>query len=86
LTLGLRDVSYVHEQPDLVLAELLKQLREDRQITQEQLAFEAGITASALSRIERGINNPGWLTVRRLAAALDVTLVQLAKAIESAVR
>jgi transcriptional regulator with XRE-family HTH domain len=76
----------VHEQPDAALAELLKQLREDREITQEQLAFEAGITASALSRIERGINNPGWLTVRRLAEALDVTLVELAEQIEDAGR
>ena len=76
----------MHDQPDLALAELLKQLREDREITQEELAFEAGITASALSRIERGINNPGWMTVRRLAEALDVTLVQLAKGVESDVR
>ncbi|HTA35630.1 MAG TPA: helix-turn-helix transcriptional regulator [Solirubrobacteraceae bacterium] len=76
----------MHEQPDAALAELLKQLREDREITQEQLAFEAGITASALSRIERGINNPGWLTVRRLAEALDVTLVELAEQIEDAGR
>jgi transcriptional regulator with XRE-family HTH domain len=73
----------VHDQLDLALAELLKQLREDREITQEELAFEAGITASALSRIERGINNPGWMTVRKLAEALDVTLVQLAKGVEA---
>jgi transcriptional regulator with XRE-family HTH domain len=76
----------VHEQPDVALAELIKQLREDREITQEQLAFEAGITASALSRIERAINNPGWLTVRRIVEALDVTLVQLAQQIEDAGR
>jgi transcriptional regulator with XRE-family HTH domain len=76
----------VHDQPDLALSELLKQLREDREITQEELAYEAGITASALSRIERGINNPGWTTVRRLADALDVTLVQLAKGIEREIR
>lgn len=72
----------MHKPPDLVLAELLKQLREEREITQEQLAFEAGITASALSRIERGINNPGWTTVTRLAEALDVTLVALARQLE----
>jgi transcriptional regulator with XRE-family HTH domain len=76
----------MHEQPDAALAELLKQLREEREITQEELAFEAGITASALSRIERGINNPGWMTVRRIAEALDVTLVQLARKIEDAER
>jgi transcriptional regulator with XRE-family HTH domain len=76
----------VHEPPDAALAELIKQLREDREITQEQLAFEAGITASALSRIERGINNPGWTTVRRLAEALEVSLTQLAKQLEATER
>jgi transcriptional regulator with XRE-family HTH domain len=76
----------VHESTDLALAALLKRLREERGITQEQLAFDAGLTASALSRIERGLNNPGWMTVRRLAAALDVTLVGLAAAVEDAPR
>jgi transcriptional regulator with XRE-family HTH domain len=70
----------------MALAELLKRLREDRGISQEQLAFDAGMTASALSRIERGLNNPGWMTVKRLAAALDVTLVRLAGEVESARR
>jgi transcriptional regulator with XRE-family HTH domain len=68
----------------MVLATLLKRLREDSGITQEELAFDAGITASALSRIERGLNSPGWMTVRRLAEALDVTLVRLAGEVEDA--
>lgn len=76
----------MHEATDQVLAALLKRLREERGITQEQLAFDAGLTASALSRIERGLNNPGWMTVRRLAAALDVTLLRLAAALEDAQR
>ena len=62
----------------------MKRLREEREITQEQLAFEAGITVSALSRIERGLNNPRWTTVRRIARALNVCLVELARAIEGA--
>jgi transcriptional regulator with XRE-family HTH domain len=74
----------MHEQPDLVLATLLKRLREDSGMTQEQLAFDAGITASALSRIERGLNSPGWTTVRRLAEALGVTLARLAGEVEEA--
>jgi transcriptional regulator with XRE-family HTH domain len=67
----------VHYQPDQDLAALLKQLREERDITQEQLAFDAGITVSALSRIERGLNSPGWTTVRRIADALGVSLSEL---------
>jgi transcriptional regulator with XRE-family HTH domain len=74
----------VREHPDLVLAALVKRLREDRKITQEQLAFDAGITASALSRIERGLNSPGWMTVRGIAKALGVSLVDLVSAVEQA--
>lgn len=73
---------FVREQPDLVLAALLKRLREERAMTQEQLAFEAGVTASALSRIERGLNSPGWTTVKRIAKALDVSLAELTTALE----
>jgi transcriptional regulator with XRE-family HTH domain len=72
----------VHEAVDPLLAANLKRLREERKITQEQLAFDAGITASALSRIERGLNSPGWTTVKRIAEALDVSLAQLATEVE----
>jgi transcriptional regulator with XRE-family HTH domain len=74
----------VREQLDPHLAAIVKRLREDRRITQEQLAFDAGITASALSRIERGLNSPGWMTVRGIANALGVSLVELVTAIEQA--
>lgn len=72
----------MREQPDQSLAVVLKRLREERDITQEQLAFNAGITASALSRIERGVNTPGWTTVERIAKALGVSLVELAADVE----
>jgi transcriptional regulator with XRE-family HTH domain len=72
------------EQPDLALAALLKRLREERGMTQEHLAFEAKMTVSALSRIERGLNSPGWMTVRRITGALGVSLVDLARNLERA--
>ncbi len=64
---------------------VLKRLREERDITQEQLAFDARLTVSALSRIERGLNDPGWTTVERIANALGVSLVELAADVEAAV-
>ena len=72
----------VREQPDLAFARLLKRLREERRITQEQLAFDAGITVSALSRIERGLTSPGWATVRVIATALGLSIAELAAAVE----
>ena len=68
----------MREQPDAILAALLKQMREERALTQEQLAYDADLTASALSRIERGLNSPGWGTVLRLTRALGVSLTELA--------
>ena len=50
--------------------------------SQEALAHDAGLTVAAMARVERGQTNPSWTTVRRIAAALDITLVQLARAIE----
>jgi transcriptional regulator with XRE-family HTH domain len=73
---------YMADTPDQALAALLKQLREERDITQEELAFDAGITASALSRIERGLNSPGWMTLKRVLEALDVSFIELASALE----
>lgn len=52
-------------------------------MTQEAVAHEAGITASTLSVIERGESNPTWATVRRIATALDVSIVDVAKLADS---
>lgn len=82
MTPGVSNVSVVQEQPDLALASVVKRLREERNTSQEQLAFAAGITASALSRIERGLNNPGWTTVKRLASALGMTMLQFSAEVE----
>jgi transcriptional regulator with XRE-family HTH domain len=46
------------------------------------LAKKAGITPNMLSLIERGEGNPSWVTVRGIAAALDVPVSTLAKAAE----
>jgi len=72
----------VREQPDPALATLIRRRREERNTTQEQLAFDAGITSSSLSRIERGRSNPSWTTVRRLAAALGLSLSELVTDVE----
>lgn len=70
------------QRPDPALAALLRQLREARGVTQEELACRAGLTMSALSRIERGLNRPAWETVARISRALGVSLVELGIALE----
>lgn len=70
--------------PDAALSATLRHMREERGISREALAFRAGVTASALARIELAQTAPGWDTVCRLARALGVTLVELGAAVEAA--
>ena len=68
--------------PDLALAATVRRMRIERGDTQEDLAHRAGLTVAAFARIERGHANPTWTTVRRIAAALEVSLAGLAEAVE----
>jgi transcriptional regulator with XRE-family HTH domain len=69
-------------QAQLALGEAIRALRNKRSDSQEKLAQAAGITANMLSLIERGEGNPSWVTVRGIAAALGVTVAELAGAAE----
>ena len=51
----------------------LKRLREDRQLTQANVAFEAGLSVSQVQRIEYGQHNFSVLTLVALAQALEIT-------------
>jgi len=57
----------------------IRQVREKQGKTQESLASEAGMTERALSQIETGNANPTWATIRNLAAALGVSIADLAQ-------
>ena len=59
-------------------------MREERGITREVLAFHAGLTTGALAHIELAQAVPRWNTVRRIADALGVDMVELSAAVERA--
>lgn len=65
--------------PQPALGEAIRQLRNKRSLSQEDLAHEAGVTTGTISAIERGNSNPTWGTVKRIARALDVSMPELAK-------
>jgi transcriptional regulator with XRE-family HTH domain len=69
--------------PDPVLAALLRRLREERGLSQEALAYQAGITAGSLGRIELAQSSPAWATVRQIAKALEVTMAELSATVEA---
>ena len=48
--------------------------REDRDLTQQQLAEATGIAQADISRLENGTGNPSLRTLKRLAAGMGMTL------------
>lgn len=67
------------DQPQPALGKAIRQLREERGMTQEALAQEAGVTVGHMSMIERGHSNPTWGTVSGIASALGVSIAEVAK-------
>ena len=59
---------------DLVqlLGENVRRLRKERGLSQEELAFQAGMKRSYLSDLERGTRNPTVRALERLASALEI--------------
>jgi transcriptional regulator with XRE-family HTH domain len=50
----------------------LKELREARNLTQQQLAELSGMQTNTIARLERGERQPSWETALALAGALGV--------------
>lgn len=59
------------------LGEAIRTLRHDVGISQEQLAEGAGTDLTQVGGIERGVRNPSYTTLLRLAGALETTVGKL---------
>ena len=55
----------------------IRKFREEKELSQEQLAFETGMHRTYISGIERGIRNPTVVILERLAEKLGVTPADL---------
>jgi len=67
---------------DTALAAVLRRVREERDETQEDVAFGAGLTTLTVRRAEQATVMPSWGTVRAMAQALGLSLVELGEAVE----
>lgn len=56
------------------LGELIKELRNARGITRNELAEQAGVSLSHLEKIEAGIRRPGMNTFVKIMVVLDVNI------------
>lgn len=70
---GLKETSQLREK----FGNRVRLLRNERGLTQEQLAERAGISVDFLSLIERGKNSPSFENLDELADALNVTVAEL---------
>lgn len=59
--------------PGLAFAKVLRKVRKQAGLTQEQLANNAGVDRTFISLVERGINQPSIRVLFRLATALGVS-------------
>lgn len=50
----------------------IRNFREAKKISQEQLANQAGLATGTIGKIERGVNNPKADTLLRIAAELEI--------------
>jgi transcriptional regulator with XRE-family HTH domain len=55
----------------------LRRLRHAKGISQEELAHQAGINRSYMSRLEKGASYPGLEIIAKLATVLEVTPSEL---------
>ncbi len=51
----------------------IKQLRKEKGISQEELAFKAGLHRTYMSDVERGTRNVSIRNIEKIAKALSVT-------------
>ena len=72
-----------HDKILSVLGLNVRQRREDQKFTQEKLAEKAGLDATYISGIERGLRNPGIKNVAKLAKALGLTTAELCQGVDA---
>jgi len=61
--------------------EIIK-IRKQKNISQEELSFDAHVDRSCLSEIEEGKGNPTLRTLLEISRALDIQLSRLLKLVE----
>ena len=64
------------------LANVLKRLRRERNLAQDDFALTVGLHRTYISQLERGLKSPTLKTLQRVSDALGLSLVQLMEHLE----
>lgn len=65
--------------------EVLRQLRRERGLSQEQLAEASACHRTYISFLERGLRSPTLASLLQLSAALNVPAAELVRQVEAAI-
>ena len=69
-------------EPAVAFGKILRQLRLNANLTQEELGFEADLRRTYVSILELGQQQPSLTTLLKLAKALDITGSELVGMVE----
>ena len=69
--------------PGVAFGQVLRGLRREAGMSQEQLAFSAEIERNFVSLIERGVNQPSIRVIFKLAHALGISASQMLLLVEN---
>jgi transcriptional regulator with XRE-family HTH domain len=72
--------------PAVAFGKVLRAVRKEARLSQEQLALSAGVERNFVSLIERGINQPTIRVVFKLAEALNMSPARLVELTEQQVK
>ena len=70
-------------EPEQAFGRVVRELRRRRCLSQEKLAFAAGLDRNFVSLVERGKNSASVKTVFKLCAALGVSPTELFQLVEA---
>jgi transcriptional regulator with XRE-family HTH domain len=69
--------------PERAFAQVLRQVRTERGLSQEKLGFESGYHRTYIGMIERGLMNPSLRTILSIASVLEISAGELVRRTEA---
>lgn len=73
-------------EPEVAFGIVLRELRKQRELSQEMLAHESGLERNYISLLELGRNSASIKTLFKLAPVLGVTVSELLEKVEDILR
>ena len=68
--------------PEKAFGRVLREIRQKRGLSQEQLGFESGYHRTYISLLERGLKSPSLGTIMSLATALEIPATEMIRRVE----